>query len=60
MREWNIGSGEGSIENCATKKKENERWEKRVQEARTEEKVWEIVRREREKVRGGDRNGRLK
>lgn len=39
------------------KDEENERWVKRTQEARTEGQVWEIVRRERRKTRGGGGEG---
>lgn len=59
LREWRREGGEGVIfkqkkgeyrKLCERKKKEdNERWEKRVAEAKRESDVWEIVNRERRK-----------
>ncbi|KYN27547.1 hypothetical protein ALC57_03066 [Trachymyrmex cornetzi] len=45
--------GEYGIELCGNKKKEeNERWERKVEGAKNEGQVWEIVNRERKKWKG--------
>lgn len=64
LREWRKGRGDGREyrerrreyrEFCERKKKEdNEKWEKKVTEARRESEVWEVVNKERRKTRRVD------